>query len=240
MILCTAETYMSETLPAALRGPGLTLFPIFTLVGQLAGSIVIQTALSIPGAGSYKVCFASQWPFTALAILVAILLPESPPWLVRMQKLDLAFKSHRRLESSKTPRSSVEASFQDLQYAVMLEKKRANFQDVTFIQCFQGVDARRTGVVVLATLLPNFFGLPLFGTASYFLQTIGMAVSTSVIFIIIGVVLGLLSNIAAFWTLTYVGRRKLLLVTTSMVIPLWASIGVAGFFGGSDVSTWYG
>jgi MFS family permease len=231
MILVTAETYMSETLPTALRGPGLALFPIFTLLGQLIGSIVVQTSLSIKGPASYRICFASQWPFTVLPVVVAYLLPESPPWLIRMRQIGLAHKNFRRLQSKATL-DTADEEFKELQKAVALEQERSDFNDVSYSQCFQGVDLRRTGVVVFATLLPNLFGLPLFATASYYLQTIGMDVGTSVIFIIIGVVLGLVSNIAAFWTLTFFGRRTLILFSLGAAVLLWISVGIAGFFSG--------
>ena len=83
-----------------------------------------------------------------------------------------------------------------------------------------------------------FFGLPLFSTASYFLQTISMSASRSIMFILIGVILGLVSNISSFWTLTAFGRRTLLLVSLSIATILWLTIGIAGCFTG-DARTWY-
>jgi MFS family permease len=231
MILCTVETYMSETLPPPLRGPGLALFPIASLFGQLIGSIVVQTSLGLVGAASYRTCFASQWPFTAIPLVVAIFLPESPAWLVRVQRRALALKCHQRLNSVRM-READNSTFAELEQAVALEQKRSDFRDVTYWQCFEGIDRRRTGVVIFAHVVPNLFGLPLFATAAYFLQTIGMEVGLSVIFIIIGVVLGLFSNIGAFWTLTFFGRRFLLLSTLSVASVLWITIGVAGCFSG--------
>lgn len=237
MILCTCETYMSENLPPALRGPGLALFPIFTLIGQLVGSIVVQVALDIQGAASYRTAFASQWPFTALPLVIAVFLPESPPWLIRVQKLDLARKCHQRLDNSPTD-ADRDAAFEEIHQTILLELKQSAFQDVSYMQCFQRTDTRRTLVIIFTHLIPMFFGLPLFATASYFLQTIGMSASRSILFILIGVVLGLISNVGAFWTLTHFGRRLLLLVSLSTATVLWASIGLAGCFSG-DAMIWY-
>lgn len=134
-------------------------------------------------------------------------------------------------------------TFEDIRLALEHEKHsnphaagRHSFYDL-----FRGSDRRRTLIVCLAMLVPIFFGLPLFATAGYFLQTIGMPAATSVIFIIIGVVLGLVSNVAAFWTLARFGRRRLLLSTLSVAAVGWLSVGIAGFFGGSDrpATVWY-
>ena len=147
VILCTCETYMSEVLPPPLRGPGLALFPIFMLVGQLIGSIVVQAALSIEGAASYRTAFASQWPFTALPLLVAIFLPESPPWLIRLGKLEVARKCHQRLDSSKR-KDDRDVAFEEIHQTILLEQKQSAFHDVTYMQCFQRADRRRTIIVV--------------------------------------------------------------------------------------------
>jgi MFS family permease len=47
MVLTTCQTYMSEVLPPKLRGPVLAFFPIFTLLGQLIGSVVIYVCLDL-------------------------------------------------------------------------------------------------------------------------------------------------------------------------------------------------
>lgn len=49
MITCTAQSYISEILPPVLRGPMLTFFPIFILLGQLMGSVVVYKSLDIAG-----------------------------------------------------------------------------------------------------------------------------------------------------------------------------------------------
>lgn len=45
ILLCVVQTYMSEVLPVALRGPIIAFLPIFTLLGQLLGAIVVYVSL---------------------------------------------------------------------------------------------------------------------------------------------------------------------------------------------------
>ncbi|GKZ88581.1 hypothetical protein AnigIFM59636_009104 [Aspergillus niger] len=83
MITGTTQTYMFEILPPVLRGPMLAFFPIFILLGQLMGSVVVYKALDIAGSRGYKNCFISQWPFSALPLVVAAVISESPTYLIR-------------------------------------------------------------------------------------------------------------------------------------------------------------
>lgn len=55
ILLCVTQTYMSEVLPVVLRGPIIAFYPIFTLLGQLVGSIVVYTSLKHTGAQSYRI-----------------------------------------------------------------------------------------------------------------------------------------------------------------------------------------
>src|SRR5690606_20077167 len=82
-MLCTTQTYMSEVLPPTLRGPVLAFFPIFTLLGQLLGAVAVFASLSYAGDISFRVPFASQWPFSAVTVILSWALPESPVWLLR-------------------------------------------------------------------------------------------------------------------------------------------------------------
>jgi hypothetical protein len=237
MIHATAGTYVSETLPPCLRGPGLALWPLTILLGALIASIVVATSQAIPGAGSYRTCFAAQWPFVALVLAVAIFAPESPAWLVRTGRTERARKAFARLDSSPSE-AEREAAFAELQAVLDFERKQAAVEEVSYGQCFRGVDRRRSLIVVFTAVVPELFGLPLLSTASYFMQTIGMDTNVSLIFIIIGVVLGIVSNVLAFWILTAVGRRPLLITGLSIASVLWLSVAIAGFFS-TSASIWY-
>ncbi|EJT71049.1 hypothetical protein GGTG_12070 [Gaeumannomyces tritici R3-111a-1] len=240
-LICAVETWTSEVLPSALRGPGVALYPIFTLVGQLVGSLVVQGLLNLPGATSYRAAFATQWPFTALSLTVALLAPESPAWLVRVGRLDAARASHARLDSSPTE-AERDAAFEEIRGIVRTEREQAGQRDVAYSECFRGVDTRRTLVTVFARCLPNLFGLPLFATASYFLQMIGVEARVSLLFMLAGVLVGLFSNLISLPLLARFNRRTLLIPSLAACSALWTSIGIAGCFmetGNATVVRWF-
>ncbi|GKZ16837.1 hypothetical protein AbraIFM66951_006328 [Aspergillus brasiliensis] len=235
MITCTTQTYMSEILPPVLRGPVLAFFPIFILLGQLMGSVVVYKSLDVAGSRGYKTCFISQWPFSALPLLVAAILPESPTYLIRRGRISAARKSQRRLDSG--PIES-QKHFEQLRSFIDKEGRDAASNATGYRDCFRGVDRRRTMIVMFANLIPSLFGLPLLSKTSYFLQIVGMEHHRSFLFLQTGIGLGLAANIVSMQTLSQFGRVPLIIASLSVSTLAWIGMGIAGCFPGT-ISAWY-
>ncbi|KAJ9491605.1 hypothetical protein VN97_g1630 [Penicillium thymicola] len=233
ILLCVTQTYMSEVLPVVLRGPIIAFYPIFTLLGQLVGSIVVYTSLKHTGAQSYRICFASQWPFSAVPFVVSMFLPESPTWLLRKGKTDKALEAQKKLDTNIVNSQSV---IDELQASISAEDEESATH--TYVDCFRGVNKRRTLVVAFANIIPQMFGLQLLANASYFMQVVGMSSSNSLIFLILGIGLGLIANVISLWALNAFGRRFLILLTLGIVTVLWLATGIAGIFKGT-ATIWY-
>lgn len=225
--MAAAQTYMSEILPPVLRGSGMAFFPVFTLLGQLTGALVIYGSLD--RSKGYVVAFGSQWPFSFVPILVAFLIPESPAWYVRKRMIDKAMIAQARLDPLGTnTKAVVDKIAADIEH----EERTAR---ATFAECFHKRNFRRTFIVMWANSLTAVFGLPLLAKASYFLQIVGMEANTSIIFLILGIVLGLLANLGSVWVVARVGRRPLILWSLGITALLWLSNGIANCFSGSAV-----
>ncbi|OKP05948.1 Maltose permease MAL61 [Penicillium subrubescens] len=233
ILLCVVQTYMSEVLPVLLRGPIIAFLPIFTLLGQLIGSIVVYTSLKHKDATSYRICFASQWPFSAVPFVLAALLPESPTWLVRRGRLDKALKAQKRLDTAHIDSAAI---VDEIRTSILVEEEERKTQ--TYMDCFKGIHKRRTLIVAFASALPQLFGLQLLANASYFMQIVGMGSSNSLIFLILGIGLGLIANVVSLWALNGFGRRFLCLATLGTSVVLWLAMGIAGCFAGV-VTIWY-
>lgn len=235
MLLCTTQTYMSEVLPTILRGPVIAFFPIFTLLGQLIGAVVVHSRMKSSSAESYHICFASQWALSAASLGFAIFLPESPAWLVRRNRRDKAFRSQKRLNIVEI---DTQAIIEERRVSNVAREKTHDSNWTGYLDCFRGTHRRRTFIVAFASSLPQLFGLSLLSNASYFLEMVGMDASNSTVFLIVGIALGLISNIVSLWALNTFGRRILTLVTLGITTILWLAMGIAGCFFGT-VMIWY-
>lgn len=235
MMLCVVQTYMSEVLPTTLRGPIIAFFPVFTLLGQLIGAVVVHICSTSKSADSYRIAFASQWPLVCVLLVVAILLPESPSWLMRRNRSVKALRSQQRLGIAELDPRPIGGRMG------VLNDPREQIEGsnaASYMDCFKGNHQRRTFIIAFASSLPQLFGLTLLSNASYFLQMVGMDANDSTVFLILGIGLGFISNIVSVWALSAGGRRILSLMTLGIATILWLAMGVAGCFSGAVV-TWY-
>lgn len=229
-VMSATQTYLSEILPPILRGSGMAFFPVFTLLGQLTGALVIFGSLNKDK--GYAVAFGSQWPFSFMPILVSFLIPESPAFYVRKKQYDKAHKAQARLDPVGIDTNAiVEKIKADIAHEELTSRS-------SFAECFNKQNIRRTLIVMWANSLTAIFGLPLLAKASYFLQIVGMNPDTSIIFLILGIVLGLISNAISVYVTSRIGRRPLILTSLAISSLLWLLMGIANCFSGTAV-VWY-
>ncbi|KPI45071.1 Maltose permease MAL61 [Cyphellophora attinorum] len=233
MINIQAITYVSETIPTCLRGPALALFPAFTLLGQLIGSVVVFLVSDLENESSYLIAFATMWPFSVGPFVLALLMPESPAYLIRRKRMDDARSSIRRLFA---PKVDPEEVFEKTRLSIEVEERLA--RQVTYMDCIKPAHRRRTWIVVFAAMITSIIGLPLLSTASYFLQVVGMSSFNSLLFLIVGIILGLIANAVSVWILSRVGRRRLTIYTLIIGGMLWGGMGICGFWDGV-ITVWY-
>ncbi|KAJ4258551.1 hypothetical protein NW757_003119 [Fusarium falciforme] len=226
LLQTVTNTYLSEVTPNSLRGPAMAMIPTFTLLGQLLGSMVVFLVGDIKGSRAYQIPFGSQWIFAAIAFLLSLITPESPIHHLRKGNHDKAMRAARRLYAPKVPEHTALKVF----HVILAEE--AALGKATYIACFRGVNRRRTLIVLLASAIPAMFGLDLLSNTPYFLNTIGIEEPTNMLFLIGGIVAGMLANAAGIFVLSRRGMRIMTLVTMSLAAVFWAVMGVSGFWGG--------
>ena len=213
----------------------MALFPAFQLLGQLIAAVVILVRGNVKGPTSYRVAIASEWPLSAIPLVLAIILPESPAWLLRKGKTAAAQNSFRKIHGVKVAAQHQDL-FEEMSKAISEERWTSNDRGATYIECFRGTNLRRTMIVVFANGMSEIMGFNVLGSVSYFLQLLGLSDMASLIVAVIGILLGLAANIGSFWTLLKFGRRPLILYTLGLTSILWASLGIAGCFKGIAVA----
>jgi SP family general alpha glucoside:H+ symporter-like MFS transporter len=225
LIKMATLTWVSEIVPTCLRGASMMVFPSCNLVGQFIGAVLVFGINAIKTDMGYLVALGVQWIFSIAPLLVAIYLPESPAYLVRQKRMDEAKHSIDCLFAPKNDTDAILEKFRVL----VAEEERLN-EGISYISCFKGTQMRRTWVAIYANFLPPLFGLPLVSSGSYFLQQLGMKNFYSLLFLVIGIVIGFIGNLGSTWTMTHVGRRRLTINSLLLIALLWAVMGILGCF----------
>jgi MFS family permease len=236
MLLSTCQTYISEVVPPRIRGPCLSFFTFFLVMGQLIAVSIVFGRILIFDPSAYRVCFASQWAFAVLAVIVGILIPESPVYLVKRGKLEQAEKSYALLHS----RAQAPAAIAHLKTTIEAEELATAHQaSATYLECFKRSDWRRTRIVCYSNILQQCLGVTLLANSTYFLELGGMTPTHALLVTQIAVGIGLVANVSSWFTMTAFGRKPMLIISTGACGALWLAIGIAGCWPGSSQALWY-
>ncbi|KAJ4351466.1 uncharacterized protein N0V89_006809 [Didymosphaeria variabile] len=217
-------TYMSEVVPVSLKGAVMSLVPIMTLLGQLIGAVIILVCSISDKSSAVMMALASQWAVAIPPLILAYFLPESPAFLLREKKDPQgALKSLGRLLG---PKNNAKEALKKLQET--LDEEAKNSVRMSYLDCFNAANRRRTFIVMFAGSIEFFFGLSLLSGVSYFLQQLGMDSNKSILFLVAGIIVGLIANTGSTWTVTHFGRRRLTVTTLLITAGLWSVMGFAG------------
>lgn len=235
-IMCTAQAYISEVLPSSIRGSVVSTLAPFNVLGQIIAALIIKSQENIMEPIAYRLPMATQWIVSAIPLVLFIVLPESPAWLIRKGLLTQARKACLKLEGPKLSDDG-DNVYDRLRAEVAKESENeGKFDDISYLELFRKrSDARRTMIVLFASTIPELFGLPLFGHTTYFVELLGMEAGKATTLYICGAVGGFLFSFLGFYLLTRVGRRRLLVFGLIPIASLWLAMGIADCFPSSSI-----
>ncbi|CAK7204317.1 hypothetical protein SEUCBS139899_007072 [Sporothrix eucalyptigena] len=220
--------YQAEVAPRQLRGVLLGTFSITYTLGGLIGTIINNATQGIDSRWCYRIPLLTQLVCPALFLSCAWMLPESPRFLVSRGRIDDAIHAHRRLHGISA--EADELRVVEMQEIVALvEIQRASQKNKSYLDCFRGVDRRRTLIAIGLMTCQNFMGRDFIGSYStYFFTVAGITDAFKVS--VYGNLASLMGAIVAAPLCRYVGRRMLLLPCMAgcfVCLLIFASVGTA-------------
>lgn len=234
-----AVSYASEVCPLALRYYLTTYVNMCWIFGQIFASGIMKNSqqnLANSDLG-YKLPFALQWIWPAPLAIGVYLAPESPWWLVRKDKLAEARKSLSRLSSLKKEGKEIAVNVMVEKIKITIEKEALEKNHSgSYLDCFRGVDGRRTRIACLTWVVQNASGSVLLGYSTYFLERAGMSVDMAFTFSIIQYCLGLVGTLTSWFVSAHLGRFTILSTGLTFQMFVLFIIGGLGFSNNSDVS----
>ncbi|EED20771.1 MFS alpha-glucoside transporter, putative [Talaromyces stipitatus ATCC 10500] len=223
-----STTYASEVVPTVLR-PYVTAYVCMCWgAGILLSSGVVRAVAGIEGDLGWRLPFAIQWVWPVPLFIAAYFAPESPWNAVRRGKIDLARKSLMRLrEDSPAKEREVEATLAYIQHTTQLEMEETG--DASFLECFQGVNLRRTEINCVVWAAQILSGNAILGYSVTFLEAAGFSeiqafdlnISLSACYIIGGIICWLL--------FPHLGRATIYMGGLTFMFFCLVAIGGLGF-----------
>lgn len=154
-------TYASEVCPVVLRCYLTTYVNLCWVIGQFVASGIVKGMYETRSdQWMFRIPFAVQWAWPVPILIGVILAPESPWWLVRKDRIDEAKISVMRLASQN------EFTNPDETIAMMIhtnELEKDISAGTSYIDCFRGIDLRRTEIACGVWMCQNLCGSGLMG-----------------------------------------------------------------------------
>ncbi|KAF2087084.1 general substrate transporter [Saccharata proteae CBS 121410] len=210
--------YMSEIAPKGIRGALVSGYQFAVTIGLLLASCVDQGTHNRMDTGSYRIPMSIQWIWALILGFGLFLLPESPRYFVKKDKLEEAAKSLSVLRGQPPDSEYVQQELAELvaNYRYEMENMQANWSDCFTGGWSPGGNFRRVALGVLMQMMQQWTGINFvmyYGT-TFFEQS---GISNSFIITVAVNVVNMGSTPFAFWAIERLGRRTLL---------IWGAIGM--------------
>ncbi|KAH8888058.1 general substrate transporter [Thozetella sp. PMI_491] len=230
VVFVFSPVWIGENVRPELRGLSLCIVNGSIVLGQFLLSLIAYGTAQIEGTWSYQSIVVLQFAFVLVLVVGFFFFPESPYHLLNTNREEEARKSLLRMHGS-SDIGLIDAEMDRLKDMIKTSKTLdalASTDGSPLIQCFKGVNLKRTLISILPPAAQQFIGAAfVLGYITYFMSLLGIE-SFFTVSVVLYVVM-LLSNIAAFPLIETAGRRPLLLYGIISLTLIELLMGIMGF-----------
>ena len=190
-------------------------------VGQLLATGVLRALLSRSDQWSYRIPMALQWAFAVPLLISISFAPESPWFLVRRGRVEQARKNLQRL--SIQSQEDIDLTIAMMRHTDEVEKEIS--AGTSYVDCFKGVNLRRTEITVIVWVIQAATGASLMGFSAYFFQQAGLPTTISFDFSLALYSTAIAGVVISWSVMARVGRRTIYLLGLSAMFLTLLTIG---------------
>lgn len=174
-----------------------------------------------------------MWP---LPLLIGVFFaPESPWWLVRKGRIEEAKASLLRLTTRDDPTFSATSTIAMMVHTNEVEKQIS--AGTSYLDCFRGVDRRRTEIACMVWLVQTLCGSTFMGYSTYFYQQADLPTVDSFNLSMGQYALGMVGTLGSWFLMSRAGRRSLYLYGSYTLFALLLIIGLISFAPASNIGS---
>ncbi|KAH0831313.1 putative MFS monosaccharide transporter [Lanmaoa asiatica] len=211
--------YMSEICPRKVRGALVSGYQFCITIGLLLASCVTYATEKRTDTGSYRIPISIQFAWGLILGTGLYLLPESPRYFVKKDRIDSARIVLARLRGQPEDSDYITSELAEIIANAEYENKMIPISGYwsSWFHCFSGSlwegssNVRRTILGTSLQMMQQWTGVNfIFYYSTPFLESTG-AISNSFLISLIFTLVNVLSTPISFWTIERIGRRPLLI-----------------------------
>jgi SP family general alpha glucoside:H+ symporter-like MFS transporter len=201
-------SYASDITPTTIRPYLTTYINLCWVMGQFVAAGALRGCMSLGNDWGWRIPVAIQWCWVPLIFLGTYMAPESPWWLVRKGRYEEARAS---LISATTPQPDVDF---DADQALALirhtnDLEQSTNDGINYIDCFKGVDRRRTIIACVVWLTQAFCGATMMAYSVQIYREAGFSEDGALNLNIGQYGLSFIGTVGSWFLMRRIGRRKL-------------------------------
>jgi SP family arabinose:H+ symporter-like MFS transporter len=217
--------YISEVSPGKVRGQMVSLYQL-AIVGGILIVFFVNLLIQQAGSEAWNIAFGWRWMFAsltlpaALLVVISLLIPESPRWLMMVGKTDEARSTLSRVGGQEAAESGIleiESSLHE-ETGSILELLTPTYRRPLMIGILLAVLCQFSGINAIMYFAPSIFSASGAALRSSFVDTV-----------LIGVV-NLIFTFVAIWLVDKLGRRSLLIGGSGIQMVALLAVGAAFHF----------
>jgi SP family general alpha glucoside:H+ symporter-like MFS transporter len=181
--------YASDVCPTPIRAYVTAWSNVCWIIGQTLGAVVQRSLVGNETIMALSIPLGLQWVFPVPIFIFSLWAQESPWWLVRKGRLEEAREALVKLVAwDHTPVGySTEGHLAMIQLTNADELAETQGSGTGYLDCFKGVNFRRTEVSTITWVIQNASGSALMQWSPYFFQRAGMPPDQAWNFVIVQV-----------------------------------------------------